>query len=320
MSGKMICMVGCFENGIEIIDYLRERNIFISNVVTIGPELASKHQVSGYVDYRNYCAANNIEIYSAKQYNLKASEDKEYFRASRFDLLVIGGWNRLIPKEVLDEIQFGGIGVHGSPELLPVGRGRSPMNWALIEGKTRFIMHLFRLEPGVDDGEIIDVRQFEINPFDTIKTLYLKYSIVVKRMLGDCIPRILNNAIDMKPQVGIPEYYPKRTPEDGLINWDKMDVREVYNFIRAQTKPYPGAYGFIDGTKVVIWKAMPFDQTILYSDAKYGQIVEVFSDCFLVNCRGGLLLVEGIDSSINVKKNMIIDNGERDRHGDKKRS
>ena len=54
-------------------------------------------------------------------------------------------------------------------------------------------------------------------------------------------------------------YYPKRTPKDGLI--DFRDSAEVlYNFIRAQTRPYPGAFAFLDGRKWSIWRAAPFDR------------------------------------------------------------
>ena len=242
MIEKRICMVGCFESGLEIIRYLKECGVKVTHIVTISPELSSKHNVSGYVDYRSFSEKHDIELYFAKRYDLKCEQDLDYFKSNQFDLLFIGGWNRLIPSEVLSELSFGGIGVHGSPEFLPMGRGRSPMNWALIEGKTRFIMHLFKLAPGIDDGDIIEYGHFQINCHDTIKTLYMKYSIVVKRMLGECIPKILDGSVELTAQVGAPEYYPKRTPEDGAIDWEKSDLGQIYNFIRAQSSPYPGAF------------------------------------------------------------------------------
>jgi methionyl-tRNA formyltransferase len=48
--------------------------------------------------------------------------------------------------------------------------------------------------------------------------------------------------------------YPRRAPEDGLIDWTWNSIK-IVNFIRAQTKPYPGAYTFINGKKVTIWDA-----------------------------------------------------------------
>ena len=50
------------------------------------------------------------------------------------------------------------------------------------------------------------------------------------------------------------EYWKKRTPEDGHINWSS-DGKEILNLIRATTHPYPGAYTFFKNSKLCIWEA-----------------------------------------------------------------
>jgi len=107
---------------------------------------------------------------------------------------------------------------------------------------------------------------------------------------------ILEGKIEGWEQTGEATYYPKRTPEDGRIDWKNMDVDRIYDFIRAQTKPYPGAFSFLNGKKVTIWEARIFDRTIKYREAEYGQIVEKFGDDMVVNCLGGLLLVTDSDA------------------------
>jgi len=47
---------------------------------------------------------------------------------------------------------------------------------------------------------------------------------------------------------------PRRRPADGLIVWDQ-EACAVYNFIRALTKPYPGAFGWLDGRRWTVWQA-----------------------------------------------------------------
>jgi methionyl-tRNA formyltransferase len=47
---------------------------------------------------------------------------------------------------------------------------------------------------------------------------------------------------------------PKRRPEDGLIDWNRP-VSRIYNWIRALTRPYPGAFTYLDGRKITIWKS-----------------------------------------------------------------
>ena len=86
------------------------------------------------------------------------------------------------------------MGLHGSPDLLPKGRGRSPMNWSLIEGKCRFIMHLFLMNPDIDDGDIIEIQDFDITEFDDIETMYFKYGLVYKQLLLKKLPAILKGS------------------------------------------------------------------------------------------------------------------------------
>ena len=290
MSDKIV-MVGCLQAGWEVIKHLLQNGIDISYFVLLTPEQAEKYQVSGYKSFERLAESYNIPIYYPKNYSLKSEEDIHFFQEQKFDLLITGGWQRLIPKEILETLRIGGIGGHGSSEFLPRGRGRSPINWSLIEGKRRFIMHLFLMTPDADDGDIIDFEMFDINEFDTCKTLYYKNSIVSKRMMLRNIPRLLSGDFQLQKQLGGPTYYPKRTPEDGLIDWSKT-VFEIYNFIRALTKPYPGTFTYLNRKKMMIWSAQPFDTRIAYYGANVGEIVEVFHDGpFVVNCLSGLLLV-----------------------------
>ncbi|WP_321469667.1 formyltransferase family protein [Halarcobacter sp.] len=307
MLDKKICMIGCHEVGYNIIKYLLENGIKINYFVILSPHQGKKYQISGYFDFTSLASKYNIPIRYPKLYSLQEQEDLDFFREHNFDLLIQGGWQRLIPKKVLDTLSIGGIGVHGSANFLPYGRGRSPLNWSLIEGRKRFIMQLFIMKSGADDGDIFDYEQFDINEYDDIKTLYYKNSIVTKRMLLRCIPKLLNSEIEFFSQMGEPSFYPKRTSDDGMILWEKWNIDKINNFIRALTKPYPGAFSYIGNEKIYIWKAQLFDRSIKYNYAKYGEVVEVFdNENFIINCLDGLLLVTEYESNISIKINTIF--------------
>lgn len=291
MKRKKIVMCGCHESGWEVINYLLEKGVKIDKFVSITKEKAKKLNVSGYKSFEDLSKKYSIPLYYAKKYSLTASEDVDFFKKEKFDLLIQGGWQRLFPPEVLANIKIGAVGVHGSSEFLPKGRGRSPINWSLIEGKKRFIIHYFLIKNGVDDGDIFHYEKFDINEWDDCRTLYYKNSIITKRVLLKWIPNLLEGKFEIKPQIGTPTYYPKRTPEDGIIDWTKS-VYEIYNFVRALTHPYPGAFSYLNNKKITIWKAQPFDTQIDYKNADEGEIVEYFDDGnFLINCNSGLLLV-----------------------------
>ncbi|MEI6681824.1 MAG: formyltransferase family protein [Bacteroidota bacterium] len=294
-SEKKIVMCGCHEAGYHLVSNLLRSGIRFSWFVTITEETARLSGVAGYKSFEPLASEYNIPVYHVNKYSLKDEKDLAFFQREKFDLLIQGGWQRLFPEEILRTLSVGGIGIHGSSDFLPQGKGRSPINWSLIEGKKRFIMQYFLMKPGVDDGDVFHYEIFDINDWDDCNTLYYKNSIVSYKTLTEFIPKLLTSKVPLFKQEGPSTFYPKRTPSDGLIDWTKS-VFEIFNFIRALTKPYPGAFTFIDNKKVTIWKAQPFDTKITYWGAKPGEIVEVFSGVdYLVNCNSGLLLITQSD-------------------------
>jgi len=295
-----IVMCGNHEAGWEVIDFLLRNKLKIKYFVCLDNEKAKKHKISGYKSFVDLSEQYGIPIYYSNSFSLNDRRDIDFFSQHKFDLLVQGGWQRLFPKAILDTLRIGAIGVHGSSEFLPKGRGRSPINWSLIEGKKRFIMQYFIIKPGIDDGDIFHYEMFDITPWDDCKTLYYKNSIITKRVLLKFIPKLLSGDYNLFPQKGLPTYYPKRVPEDGKISWDAT-VFEIYNFIRAQTKPYPGAYSYIISKKIYIWEAIPFDTRISYPDAQIGEIVEIFNKGeYIVNCNSGLLMIRKCNRKLRI--------------------
>jgi methionyl-tRNA formyltransferase len=212
-------------------------------------------------------------------------------------------------KLVLESLPYGSYGMHGSSEPLPKGRGRSPLNWSLIEDKRRFLTHLIRHDPGVDTGNIIAVQEFDINEYDTAETLHYKNQISAKRLLLDNLPKILSENYKGDPQFGDPgAKYPKRTAEDGLINWNN-NTKDIYNLVRAVTDPFPGAFSYLENKKVMIWQAQPFDTKIIYQDSSPGEIVDIFySGDFVVKTKSDSLLImdyEGINEK-DIKKGLTL--------------
>lgn len=288
-------MCGNHIGGKPIIEALLNKGYKFDHFVCLAPEQGVENNVSGYYDFAPLAKKHNIPVYIPESFTLKTEADIKFFQQHKFDLLIQGGWQRLFPKEVLASLSIGALGYHGSSEFLPKGRGRSPLNWCLVEGRKKFIMHLFLMKEGADDGDVIDHEIFDINDHDDIETLYYKYAISNKNLLLRNIDALLKKEFKIIPQEGEPSYYPKRTDKDGEINWQNMNVREIYNLVRAVTRPYPGAWAFINGKKARIWKARIFDTQLNYPDAKYGDVVEAFDAKLIINCKEGLLLIDELE-------------------------
>ncbi len=46
-------------------------------------------------------------------------------------------------------------------------------------------------------------------------------------------------------------------PEDSQINWSES-ARNISRLVRASSEPYNGAFSFLQGEKIIIWKAVVF--------------------------------------------------------------
>ncbi len=200
--------------------------------------------------------------------------------------------------------------MHGSSMNLPLGRGRSPMNWSIIEGRKVFYTNLFKYDAGIDSGDVLDTFKFSINDRDTAETMHFKNTLAMKCLISKNLNAIVNNSFTLTKQPGIkPTYYPKRNPSDGIIDWDD-DVFRIERLIRAVAPPFNGAFTYIGNKKLIIYDAQIFD-LIDYETENVppGKIVEVFTDKkFLIKGYGGLLLVNSYESEYSPQKNDMLTN------------
>ncbi|NUE03891.1 hypothetical protein HUB97_15530 [Halorubraceae archaeon YAN] len=289
-----IVYASCTRPGYDVLEALFDKGVEISEIVSITPEMAERHTVAKYRSFDRIAAKHDVPIYHPDTYSMTAV-DTDHFATLDADLMIVNGWQRLIPGEVLDTFTHGVLGNHGSAYGLPKGRGRSPLNWSLIEDLDRFLLSIIRLDPGVDSGAVAATRKFDITEFDTIETLYHKVTISIQSMLLEIIEPICNGSHTFEQQIGEPTYYPKRNPEDGEITWTDP-TRRIYNLVRAVTDPYPGAFTHYEGTRIDIWGLIPFSTDIAFSTPP-GEIVEAFSTGdFVVSTPDGTALVTEWDA------------------------
>lgn len=294
-TDKRIAVVGCKYTTMDLIIGLERFGAKISHCLTISPKKGTDQQVAGYHDLRPFLDERGIPYTLARTYSLTSDRDRETLHALELDLLLVMGWQRLLPDWLLESLSIGAFGMHGSSKPLPHGRGRSPMNWSLLQGKQEFHTHLFRYLPGVDDGPVVGVQRFDITPFDDSHTMHFKNTTAMIQLCRDNLAALVDGTATMTPQpTEGATYYPKRTAEDGIIYWSDT-TEDIYNLIRAVAQPFPGAFGYLDDNsscKVMIWRAVPFDTQITWPQAAPGEIVQVFYDgTFIVKTGYGSMLI-----------------------------
>lgn len=263
-----------------LIEKLIENNFKPSLIINCCPEKSLN--ISGYYDLEKNAELHGIELYRPDKYSLSSEIDKINLLARQIDLLIVFGWQRLIPEWLIEHTSFGVYGVHGGPEKPPRARGRAVFNWSILLGYQKFYMYLFKITPEVDSGKIVEMTEFDILDSDDITSVYHKNCIVSVRMILKNLPLIFQKKTELIEQSEEnATYLPKRVPEYSGIYWDKP-AKEIVNLIRAVAPPYPCAYSILNDNKVEIRRAHIFDKQIKFN-AEPGVVLEVFpNNDFLV--------------------------------------
>ena len=255
-------------------------------------ERTPEDSISGYAYARPWCEDRGLQVVEVRSYNLSDPEDRARLEALDIGVLLVMGWQRLIPGWLISHTRYGVIGSHGSADGIQGGRGRSPQNWALLLGAPGFAISIFRIDSGVDSGAVLATRSFSYVASDDIASSYAKATWLVAAMIrsGWHDGSLLHDPGE--PQKGEARYLPQRRPEDGEIDWHRTPDA-VVRFVRAVTRPYPGAFSVVPGGSIRIWAARQFDVGEPSVPGAPGEVVHRWTDGrLLVRCGNGLLLID----------------------------
>lgn len=195
------------------------------------------------------------------------------------DLCLVVGWYWLIGASTLSSVPRGFIGIHNS--ILPKFRGGSPLVWAMIRGEDEVGFSLFSFTPGMDDGPIWAQGRVQIDVHDDISTVLERLENETVEVLRRAyVPLLSGELTPLEQDHEGASYCAQRLPTDGNIDW-RRSARDVYNFIRAQSDPYPGSFTYLDAARVKVWKARLFDKTYFGTP---GQIARISSEGVYVIC------------------------------------
>lgn len=167
------------------------------------------------------------------------------------DLILVLGWYYMVPEAARKAAPQGCLGIHAS--LLPKYRGGAPLTWAILNGETETGVSLFCLEEGVDSGDIVAQARFDILLDDTIETVYAKAEQASISLLKEQLPLVASGVANRICQdESEATFVPQRKPEDGLIDWSRSAI-DIHNFVRGQSRPYPGAFTYASAGVNHIW-------------------------------------------------------------------
>lgn len=291
-----VVVFGVKDTSENIVSFIQEQICPVDLVITISPEVTKKNQVSGYKGLSVLTEKYGIPVHEADSYFLTDEKTQKFIAENAFDIGISMGWQRLIPSSVLDAFRYGIYGFHGNCGYLPFGRGRSPLNWSIILGDTRFNLNMFRYDEKADSPNVFATEMFSITPHDDIRTAQYKNMICSKNLIRKLLKAYAEDNIMIRTESkDYDSWYNKRTAADGKIDF-RGRTRDIYNLIRGVAAPFPGAYAMIGEEKVIVWEAHPFDEMIDFSAYAPGEVIDVFDKKPVVRTVDGSLLIDRYES------------------------
>ena len=291
-----VVVFGVKDTSENIVSFIQEQICPVDLVITISPEVTKKNQVSGYKGLSVLTEKYGIPVHEADSYFLTDEKTQKFIAENAFDIGISMGWQRLIPPSVLDAFRYGIYGFHGNCGYLPFGRGRSPLNWSIILGDTRFNLNMFRYDEKADSPNVFATEMFSITPHDDIRTAQYKNMICSKNLIRKLLKAYAEDNIMIRTESKeYDSWYNQRTAADGKIDF-RGRTRDIYNLIRGVAAPFPGAYAMIGEEKVIVWEAHPFDEMIDFSAYAPGEVIDVFDKKPVVRTLDGSLLIDRYES------------------------
>jgi methionyl-tRNA formyltransferase len=253
---RSILFFGANDLGYSCCERLLEKGHNLKAIFTIPKKFSisyAKDGVTNYLfrDFRDLARKFDVPLVEIER-NINDQATQDQIKSLRPDLLLVVGWYYMIGKDVRSLAPLGCVGIHNA--LLPRYRGGAPLNWAMINGEKMVGTTLFHMGAGVDDGDIIAQKTVSVQEDDYIEDVLVKIKKVAIEMLEQALPSILDGTAPKIPQNhALACVFAQRKPEDGKIDWT-WDQQRIHNFVRAISRPYPGAFTHRDGHKILIYR------------------------------------------------------------------
>lgn len=241
--------VTCVQLGLSCMEAIYEAGGTLDFAITL-PDDKSPNK-SGRVFIDDFCEVRGIKlIKSAHINNLVVIEA---IKSANIDWLFIIGWSQIASVDVLNAPNKGVLGMH--PTLLPKGRGRAAIPWAILNGLEKTGVTLFKMDAGVDTGPIAGQIEIALSPDITATQLYEKVNSAHVQLMRTSVPLLIADKLELTIQDNLKaSVWPGRKPEDGEINL-AGSVFDAKKLIRAVTHPYPGAFFYKKSKKYIVWSA-----------------------------------------------------------------
>lgn len=287
-------LIGSVGSSKEMLEAMIEIGFPVTCVFSLDESVSGN--VSGYQPIHELAEKNGIPY--KKFVKINDAENVELIRSIEPDYIFVIGISQLVKKDIIDSAKIGVVGFH--PTALPKMRGRAANVWQVLLGVHEAKVSLFFIDEGTDSGDILGQEPYLIEDSDYAEDVGRKIDEAALKLSRRVLRQIMDGTIHpIKQNEDEATYLLKRSPEDGLIDWNQS-IKEIHTLIRAVSRPFPGAFGMYDGKhQFIIWRAEMLENNKYIG--MYGQIAEIKDDHIDIVCKDGLLRVTDYENVDNVK-------------------
>lgn len=194
--------------------------------------------------------------------------------------------------------------------LLPKYRGFAPIPTAMICGDTTVGVTALYAVDKVDAGPIISQSHITIDNSMYVQDVIDRISELYADMTVNIIHQIkTGKELSLTYQdESLAVYSIWRSPDDCHIDWNQSS-NDIYNFIRAVSSPYPGAFTYYGNEKIII-NCAEIAEDITFAIRQPGKLWSIEDNKPMVICGKGMLR---ITEAVNINGNKLIFNHLRER-------
>ena len=267
-----------------ILQLIKLDNVNISSVIA---PIDSKKDRKGNIiisEVSKIALENNIKL--LKPENINGEDFNKTLSDLNPDFLIVVAYGKILSKKTLSIPKIMPINIHGS--LLPILRGASPVEHALLNGFCITGTTLQKMDYKLDEGDIILQEEFKIPKNWQFYELYeeIKKSGVnlLKEFFSDVDKYILN----MKKQDDKKATYCKKIKkEGGKLDFTKSAL-SLHNMTKAFVR-YPTAFCFYDNFMIKVFKS---EYQKSDNDSDFGKILKANNDGIFVSALNGIYIIK----------------------------
>lgn len=234
--------------GLPSLQALHARG-WVAGVLTAPPAPSGRGRQLSPNPIDLYASAQGLPTLRPERLGSEARIDAERLGC---DLLVSFSYGRIFGPKFLAIFPLGGVNLH--PSLLPRHRGPAPAVATILSGDTETGLTLQTLALEVDSGDILAQVAWRLNGRETALDILNQSAQEAPSLLLKTLedwPRVWTERRAQNPQEATWSRLLEKS--DGLLGWngeaDKLD-RQIRACI-----PWPGAYTFAAGRRLLIWEA-----------------------------------------------------------------